>query len=625
MTVLALVLAVTLVDTSTPVVATLSDGARVVWQRGEDPELRALPLAGEGWYRVARRLTGDGRTVAALRQANPNLKVPLRDVRVRVPWALLSPKLKVAALRALFPDDRRTAEGWRHRVRAPWGGDGESWLELARWWCGDERVYAELRDANPYLSLFTAAGDELLIPAHLLLPVIRALPVEEASPTPTPVPPTPTPVPPTPTPVPPTAIPVPSIAAPAATPTVAGSPAPTVAPVVPTGEVVRRGATPAAVVGSAAVARQPRGELEYLDAVAVYRLKAGEALYSAVVVRFTGQLHAADVNATAAELAKLSGITDVTDIPIGFPIRIPFEILLPEFLPADHPRRREWERSQDEVAAIRRAIRARNLDGIHVILDAGHGGVDTGAIVKGVWESTYAYDVMDRVRRVLERDTRATVWTTVASERSPRELEMDVLPARRRQRLLVNPPFDLSDSTIGVQLRWVLGNAILRRLQAQRVDAEQVAFVSIHADSLHPSVRGLMVYVPGRAHRPLVGSALPAGHACRELKEIARPRFSGRYLARSEALSRQLARAVVASARRADIPVHPWEPVRPVVVRRESRWVPAVLRNSEAPSALLIEICNLANDEDRAQVLSWRFRDKLAHAIVAGLAEGFAR
>ena len=639
MTGLALVLAAALVDPSAPVVATLSDGARVVWRRGEDPELRVLPLAGEGWYRVARRLTGDGRTVAALRQANLNVKAPLRDVRVRVPWALLSPKLKVAALQALFPDDRRTAEGWRHRVRAPWGGDGESWLELARWWCGDERVYRELHDANPHLSLFTAAGDEVLIPTHLLLPVFRALPIEKVEPTTiqapptstpvpptsTPAPPTATPVPPTATPLPPTATPVPPTATPVATPTVAGSPPPTVVPVVPAGEAVRRGATPAPAVRPTAAARQPRGELEYLDGVAVYRLKAGEALYSAVVVRFTGQLHAADVNATAAELAKLSGIADVTDIPIGFPVRIPFELLLPEFLPADHPRRREWERSQEEVAAIRRAIRARNLDGIHVILDAGHGGVDTGALVKGVWESTYAYDVMDRVRRVLERETRATVWTTVANERSPRELEMDVLPARRNQRLLVNPPFDLSDSTIGVQLRWVLGNAIVRRLKAQRVDAEQVAFVSIHADSLHPSVGGLMVYVPGRADRPLIGSKLPTGHACRELEKIAQPRFSGRFLARSEALSRQLARAVVASVRRADIPVHPWEPVRPVVVRRGSRWVPAVLRNSEVPSALLVEICNLANDEDRAQILSWRFRDKLAHAIVAGLAEGFAR
>ncbi len=634
MTVVSLVLAMALVDASTPVVATLPGGERVVWRRGEDPEVRALPLAGEGWYRVALRLTGDGRKVGALRQANPAQVVPLRDVRVRVPWILLSPPLKVAVLGALFPDDQRTPDGWRHRVRAPWGGDGESWLEMARWWCGDERAYAQLREANPHLSLFTAAGDEAFIPARLLLPAFRAMPVAEVQRAPTPVPatatpapPTATPAPPTPTPVPPTPTAVTPAATPVSTTLVAGSPAPASTPPLPAEDAVPSAVAPSPTppVQPTPLAREPRGDLEYLDDAAVYRLRAGEALYSAVVVRFTGQLHAADVNATAAELARLSGITDVTDIDIGFPIRIPFDLLLPEFLPAGHPRRREWERTQEEVAAIRRAIRARNLYGIHIVLDAGHGGVDTGAIVKGVWESTYAYDVMDRVRRILEKETRATVWTTVTSRRSQNELELDVLPARRTQRLLVDPPYDLSDSTTGVQLRWVLSNAIVRRLRAQNVDPEQVAFVSIHADSLHPSVGGLMVYVPGRAHRPAAGSPLPSGHACRELREVGRPRFSSRFLARSEALSRQLAQAVVSSARRAEIPVHPYEPVRPAVVRRGSRWVPAVLRNSEAPSALLVEICNLANDKDRAQILSWRFRDKLAHAIAAGLADGFAR
>ncbi len=653
MTVVPLLLALALVDAAPSVVASLPGGEKVVWRRGEDPEVRALPLAGEGWYRLALRLTGDGRNVGPLRAANPGLSVPLRDVRVRVPWTLLSPSLKVAALRALFPEDRRGPDGWRHTVRAPWGGDGESWLEMARWWCGNEGAYAQLRQANPHLSLFTAAGDEVLIPNSLLLPAFRALPVEDvppvatpqlatgrpglAAPTtvpPTPMPATPTPVPPTPTPMPATPAPVsatptgtPALPTPAPTSPVPASLTPVAAPSRLPEEVPPVGASPSPPPAPqpSPAARQPAGELEYVEGAAIYRLKAGEALYSAVVVRFTGQLHAADVNATAAELARLSGITDVTDIAIGFPVRIPFELLLPEFLPPGHPRRQEWERTQEEVAAIQRAIRARNLNGIHIILDAGHGGVDTGAVVKGVWESTYAWDVMDRVKRILEKETRATVWATGVDQRNPRELEMDVLPARRTQRLLVDPPYDLSDSTTGVQLRWVLGNAIVRRLKAQKVDPERVAFVSIHADSLHPSVRGLMVYVPGRAERPAVGSPLPSGHACRELKEVSRPRFSNRFMARSEALSRQLAQAVVAAARRAEIPVHPYEPVRGAVVRRGSRWVPAVLRNSEAPTALLVEICNLANDEDRNQILSWRFRDKLAHAIAAGLAEGFAR
>ncbi|HEY7215335.1 MAG TPA: hypothetical protein VIC28_11930, partial [Thermoanaerobaculia bacterium] len=73
---------------------------------------------------------------------------------------------------------------------------------------------------------------------------------------------------------------------------------------------------------------------------AIYRLRPGEALYSSVVVRFTGRVFAADVNALAEQIAHRSGIRDVTDIPIGFRVKIPFDVLQPEFLPEGHPKRK---------------------------------------------------------------------------------------------------------------------------------------------------------------------------------------------------------------------------------------------------------------------------------------------
>jgi N-acetylmuramoyl-L-alanine amidase len=42
-------------------------------------------------------------------------------------------------------------------------------------------------------------------------------------------------------------------------------------------------------------------------------------------------------------------------------------------------------------------------------------------------------------------------------------------------------------------------------------------------------------------------------------------------------------------------------------------------------SAVLVEICNLNNEQDHALLLTRRFREQLAHAIAAGLAEGFTR
>jgi N-acetylmuramoyl-L-alanine amidase len=482
-------------------------------------------------------------------------------------------------VRALFPLDRRIEAGWEHEILAPWDGDGESWWELAEWFCGAGRRYPELRQANPSLELYPARGDRLVIPTAMLRPEFRAVGVAKGAPPPPPVAP----------------------------------PAPAVTAVV----------EPAAPTPSAPAGRG--GGLEYRDGEAIYRLRPGEALYSAVVVRFTGQLHAADVSATAHDIAKRSGIEDVTTIPVGYPVRIPLDGLLPEYLPASNPRRLVWERDKEELAAIKRAIRAANLKGIQIILDAGHGGADTGAVVDGVWESTYVYDVMSRVKRVLEEQTKATVWTTVDNpEFTRRNLERDVLANDRDQRLLVEPPYKLDDATTGVHLRWILTNSLLQRLKRQKVNPERVAFVSIHADSLHPAVRGLMVYVPSRSLR---GSRAPwqrVAYRCRETRSLKAPRFSAVFRSRAEALSTQLGEAIVHSAERFAIPVHPYQPVRSSVLRGGSRWVPAVLRYTLVPSAVLIEICNLNNEQDRQQLLSWRFREKLAHAIAAGLAEGFS-
>ncbi len=577
--------------------AELSPRERVVWRRGEAPVLLVLPRTGEGWTQLAARLTGSPGRAAALRAANPGSAKLLRDVRVRVPWALARGELRAAALRGMFPADRRVAAGWEHVVVAPWSGEPESWWEMAELLTGKGGNYGAVRAANPGVGMFPARGDVVLVPTEQLIVELRRLRPESAgasrAPTGTAAP-----------------------AAPAAAPALAASE--------PRKTPARAPTAPAALGGGAAPAAP--GELEYEDGSAVYRLRAGEALYSAVVVRFTGQLHAPDVSATAAELARRSGIADVTAIPVGYPVRIPFDLLLPEYLPAGDPRRREWERGREELAAITRAIRAANLDGVHVILDAGHGGEDTGAISGGVWEATYVYDVMERLKRVLERETKATVWATVRDLQNGGEPpELDVLPKSRRHRLLVQPPYDLSDSTTGVQLRWVLSNAILARLQKQKVDPESVAFVSLHADSLHPSVRGLMVYTPSRALRRYRGPS-PAGlWACTETQEVGAPTFPAKFRARAEALSEQLAGTIVASARRYGVPIHPFKPVRNAVIRGGSSWVPAVLRYNRVPTSVLVEVSNLNNEDDREQLTTWRFREKLAHAIAAGLAEGFSR
>lgn len=611
MTVAPLLVALSLAAAEPALRASIPGGDRAEWVRGEPPALLTLARRGEGWSSLADRLCGSPRAAAELQAANRGLASPLRDVRVRIPVTLLRGERVAATLQALFPRDRRVPEGWVHVVSAPWKGEAESWWEMAEWFCGDGALYPEVREANPALGLYPPRGAAVLIPARLLRPELHARRPEGGPFVPTPASTraaSPVPVSPAlPAPLQPSAqatanppVPIPSQALPAA-----------------------RGATAEPGPGTAA---EGAPLLEYEQDQAIYRLRSGEALYSAVVVRFTGQLLAADVNATAAELARLSGIEDVTAIPVGYPVRIPLELLLPEYLPAGNPRRQEWEKEREELAAIRRAVRAANLEGIHVILDAGHGGNDTGAVVGGLWESTYVYDVASRLRRALARDTRATVWMTVRDAgQGDTPPERDTLPAGRQQQLLVTPPYDLADASTGVHLRWVLANSILERLVAQKVDPERVVFVSIHADSLHPSVRGLMVYVPSRHLRAARGPAPASVWDCEEARALKAPRFPAAFTARAEALSGQLGETIVRSAERFGVAVHPYRPVRSSVLRGGARWVPAVLRFNRVPTAALVEVCNLNNEQDRALLQTARFREKLALALAAGLGEAFSR
>ena len=277
-----------------------------------------------------------------------------------------------------------------------------------------------------------------------------------------------------------------------------------------------RSALPAAGAPAATLEYRREGDKRF----AVYKLQPGEALYSSVVVRFTGRVFAEDVNALAQEIAKASGIEDVTDIPIGYEVKIPFGLLLPEYLPADDPRRREYEASVSDSNRFSNEIKSQHLDGITVVLDAGHGGSDAGATKEGVWESLYVYDIMLRTKRALETRTAARVIPTVREGDDFDIPDQDVLPYSRGRRVLTTPPYPIEDAKVGVNLRWYLSNSAFRHAVDHGIDPKKVVFVSIHADSLHPSLRGAMIYIPsadmtgGRS-----GRSGPVYAARREVRE----------------------------------------------------------------------------------------------------------
>ena len=360
---------------------------------------------------------------------------------------------------------------------------------------------------------------------------------------------------------------------------------------------------------------------------AMYRLRKKEALYSAVVVRFTGRVHAPDVIELAAAIAKRSGIEDVHAIPVGYPVRIPLDVLSEEFLPPDDPRARARALEKAETAQFSMPSRATGLQGVRIILDPGHGGRDTGTIHHGVWEATYVYDVAVRLRTLLAERTHAEVIMTTRDTRLGwKAPDVDVLPPRRSQILLTNPPYPLDDPVVGVNLRWYLANSLLRRPDAERkrIPPERTVFLSLHADSLHPSLRGAMAYVPGeRFLRDRYGRRGAEFAPYREWREQPVVSFTRKERVASEGASTGLAQKLIAAMRRKELSVHPFSPVRTHVIRSGREWVPAVLRYNLVPNRVLLEIANLANGEDRALVRTRRFRQRVAEALAEGLVEFF--
>ena len=550
------------------------------WQRGGHPVLLVYPQRGDGWITLARKYVGGSGGPARLKAANPGLRAPVRGRQIRVPVEILRDDLRVEAVRRLFPVDQRVTGGWQHWVLDPFGGGEEGWDWLAALFTGSEENVGDLRQVNPdRVSQGLQRGRSVVVPEEILLPVFRSLP-------------------------------------PVATPTPR-----TTATTVRASEENRRRTAGTGESVPLDYGADETGEY------AVYRLQKGEALYSAVVVRFTGQLLAKQVNETAMEIAERSGIDDVTDIPVGYPVKIPLDLLLPEFLPIENPRRMAWAAEQRELGRFLEVVHATDLSGVQVILDAGHGGDDTGALVEGLWESDYAYDIMCRIKTNLEKHTRATVWTTIQQKgRGCSSPSLDRLDHRRDAYLLTRPPYQLEDSVLGVHLRWYLTNDIILNRLGPSFPRSRTVFLSVHADSLHPSVRGAMLYVPSRYLRPskfTVDRRDISRYA--EYRNHPTIRLGEEFKARVEASSRHFAESIIASLEQNDIGVHPYEPVRDRVLRGRRSWVPAVLRFTAAQNAVLLEACNMANPEDRALLQKAVWREEFARAVVEGMASAFAK
>jgi N-acetylmuramoyl-L-alanine amidase len=353
---------------------------------------------------------------------------------------------------------------------------------------------------------------------------------------------------------------------------------------------------------------------------AAYHMRKGEALYTGVVMRYTDRVDPKDVNDLALEIAKRSGIADVRGIQPGQLVKIPLTYLSDPFLPEGSKGLAEEQEIREEVRRTTRVEAGPRLKGVRIILDPGHGGIDIGARSNGVWESDHVYDITMRVRRLLEQETDASVSSTLRIPGLGFKSRESIRSATREAEILTNPTFandGESPSAVSVHLRWVLANDWFNAFRKKKGDAQKTLFISFHADSLHPSARGTMVYVPASTLVPSV-FALSAnrGAGVSEMKRASRVSFSGKEKVQGEARSRQFAEGLLRSLTKAHIPVHGDRAIRNVIHRDGKKFVPAVIRYSNANTKVLIEIANLTNELDSENLRDPDFRERYAVAVV---------
>ncbi len=523
---------------------------------------------------AAEKYTGDKKNSTQILKFNQKPKKG-RLSEIRIPLELLLPVYQIETITALFPEDKRVEEGWAHK----YGGEG-LWA-VAKWFCGSSKRMAELK--SELKGKVPKKGEVIVIPNKILSKTFFAIPVPKE---------------------------------------------------IKKEEEINKSApeiakqeTPAPQVEELSV-EEARKLLSYgkdeKGDYAIYHLAQGEALYSSVVVRFTGRLFASEVNSLAMEIAKRSGIEDVTSIPIGYEIKIPIEMLLPQFYPEDSQTYKDWVSHQKELATIINTYKNASLEGVVVILDPGHGGLDRGAIKNNVWEDSYVYDIACRIREGLETKTKAKVFMTLMEPtKGFKPIDKPGLTPNKNCTILTHPPFnpDSSDETkAAVNLRWIFANYHFNNLKKDGISPERIIFTSIHADSLHPSIRGTMFYIPGSSYRDQKwGVKGDFFLKFQEAKSGNQYSISKKELERSEGLSMQFAKNLEKSFKKNNLKLHPYQSTRDHVVRNRKAWVPAVLRYNLIPCNILIEVCNLNNKEDAELMKDPVFRQKIANAYIEAL------
>ncbi|MBI5091192.1 MAG: N-acetylmuramoyl-L-alanine amidase [Candidatus Hydrogenedentes bacterium] len=484
-----------------------------------------------------------------------------------IPFSQLNAETQRAVLLAIFRNDVVDARGWTHEVTFAGEGGQETLGLLCQWITGRSDNYKAVASANHLKTGDLTLGQKITFPATLLSAVMKR----------------------------------------------------------PTPKRLTAPADPEVSKGELTYGRD--GEGEY----AVYHLKQGEALFTAVAVRFTDYRDTADILKACDEIQKRSGIKDVHAMATGQRIKIPAGMLADRYRPEGTEERKHYEESVREAKRLRGQVRSHDLEGVVIVIDPGHGGRDYGAhnARHGLYEDELNYDIACRVKALLETTTRAKVYMTLldpgqqykssSSHRFEHDTDEELLTTPRYK----NSDEQETDAVVSVNLRWYLANSIYRKETKRKIDPRKIVFTSFHCDALYDGKsRGAMVYIPGAAYRGKKESHEGTMYdTFAEVREQRYFRESASDCRRDEALSRNFAGALVDALEKGRIKVHQdGDPIRSQIRQSGGRvYVPGVLRNNLIPTKTLVEVANLTNSADCERLADPAWRQSFAEAYVAAL------
>jgi N-acetylmuramoyl-L-alanine amidase len=533
---------------------------------------------GRALYLECRPPKGKGRDTF-LRQylADPKNAATYKDVTsAAIPFNQLNPDTQRAVLLAIFKNDVVDAQGWTHEVMFAGDGGQETLHLLCQWITGKGANDKDVAKSNHLKNDELALGQKILFPAALLSKVMKK--------------------------------PTPKRVAPPPPPTESDTDT-------PMGET--------------------SGDLSYgkdkLGAYAEYHLKQGEALFTAVAIRFTDYRDTADIFKACDEIQKRSGIKDVRAIATGQRVKIPVEMLADRYRPKGSDERKQYEASVQEAKRLKGQVKSRDLEGVVVVIDPGHGGRDYGAqnTKYGLYEDELNYDIACRVKALLETKTRARVYMTLLDpDQQYRPSNNHRFEHDTDEELLTTPHYkntevEETDAKVSVNLRWYLANSIYRKELKKQTDPRKIVFTSFHCDALYDGKsRGAMVYVPGAAYR-----GKKEGHEGQpydkfaEVKEQRNFSESAADCRRDEALSRNFAVDLLEELEKKRVKVHSeGDPIRSQIRQSGGRvYVPGVLRNNLIPTKLLVEAANLTSSSDCEKLADPAWRQSFAEAYVNAL------